>query len=184
MPLKRAAPSSESPACCYRVRRSRCSPGRRRSQPRRASKSTADDVRILNSALGAELEAIAAYQVGAESGLLQKPVLDLAVTFQGHHKEHADILRQDHCQARRQGGRRQGASTRSRPTRSRRRPTCCDLRRRSKRARSAPISAPCRCSATATSPRPPRASSATRRCTGRSLRNALGEAPVPVAFMS
>lgn len=54
--------------------------------------STAADVRILNSALGAELEAIAAYQLGAESGLLQKPVLDLAVTFQGHHKEHADIL--------------------------------------------------------------------------------------------
>ncbi len=50
------------------------------------------DVRILNTALGAELEAIAAYQVGAESGLLQKPVLDLAVTFQGHHKEHADVL--------------------------------------------------------------------------------------------
>jgi hypothetical protein len=37
-------------------------------------KSTASDVRILNSALGAELEAIAAYQLGAESGLLQKPV--------------------------------------------------------------------------------------------------------------
>jgi rubrerythrin len=55
-------------------------------------KSTASDVRILNSALGAELEAIAAYQLGAESGLLQKPVLDLAVTFQGHHKEHADVL--------------------------------------------------------------------------------------------
>ena len=54
--------------------------------------STAEDVRILNTALGAELEAIAAYQVGAESGLLQKPVLDLAVTFQGHHKEHADVL--------------------------------------------------------------------------------------------
>lgn len=50
------------------------------------------DVRILNSALGAELEAIAAYQVGAESGLLEKPVLDLAVQFQGHHKEHADLL--------------------------------------------------------------------------------------------
>jgi rubrerythrin len=50
------------------------------------------DVRILNTALGAELEAIAAYQVGAESGLLQKPVLDLAVTFQGHHKAHADLL--------------------------------------------------------------------------------------------
>jgi len=51
-----------------------------------------EDVRILNTALGAELEAIAAYQLGAESGLLQKPALDLAVTFQGHHKEHADVL--------------------------------------------------------------------------------------------
>jgi len=56
------------------------------------SKSAESDVRILNSALGAELEAIAAYQLGAESGLLQKPVLDLAVTFQGQHKEHADLL--------------------------------------------------------------------------------------------
>lgn len=54
--------------------------------------STEADARILNSALGAELEAIAAYQVGAESGLLQKPVLGLAVTFQGHHKEHAEVL--------------------------------------------------------------------------------------------
>lgn len=50
------------------------------------------DVQILNTALGAELEAIAAYQLGAESKLLQKPVLDLAVTFQGHHKEHAAVL--------------------------------------------------------------------------------------------
>ncbi len=58
----------------------------------KGDKSGASDLRILNTALGAELEAIAAYQVGADSGLLQKPVLDLAVTFQGHHKEHADIL--------------------------------------------------------------------------------------------
>ena len=50
------------------------------------------DVQILNTALGAELEAIAAYQLGAESKLLQKPVLDLALSFQGHHKEHADVL--------------------------------------------------------------------------------------------
>lgn len=56
------------------------------------SSASAADISILNSALGAELEAIAAYQVGAESGLLQKPVLDLAVQFQGHHKEHADVL--------------------------------------------------------------------------------------------
>jgi rubrerythrin len=54
--------------------------------------SAASDARILNTALGAEYEAVAAYQVGAESGLLQKPALDLAVTFQGHHKEHADVL--------------------------------------------------------------------------------------------
>jgi rubrerythrin len=58
----------------------------------KGGKSTASDVRILNTALGAELEAIAAYQLGADSGLLQKPVRDLAVTFQGHHKEHAEVL--------------------------------------------------------------------------------------------
>ncbi len=55
--------------------------------------SAANDVNILNTALGAELEAIAAYGVGAGSGLLKGPVLDLAVTFQGHHKQHADVLR-------------------------------------------------------------------------------------------
>jgi hypothetical protein len=52
----------------------------------------ANDVSILNSALAAELEAIAAYGVGAGSGLLQGPVLALATTFQGHHKQHADVL--------------------------------------------------------------------------------------------
>jgi rubrerythrin len=51
-----------------------------------------DDVAILNTALGLEHEAIAAYQLGAESGLLQKPVLEVATTFQGHHKAHADLL--------------------------------------------------------------------------------------------
>jgi len=50
------------------------------------------DVNILNTALGAEFEAVAAYQVGADSGLLQKPVRDLAVQFQGQHKAHADLL--------------------------------------------------------------------------------------------
>jgi rubrerythrin len=54
--------------------------------------SKAADARILNTALGAELEAIAAYQVGAESGLLEMPMLALALQFQGHHKEHADVL--------------------------------------------------------------------------------------------
>lgn len=54
--------------------------------------SPEQDITILNTALGAELEAVAAYQVGAESGLLTKPVLDVAVQFQGHHKEHASAL--------------------------------------------------------------------------------------------
>ena len=50
------------------------------------------DVDILNIALGLEWEAIGAYQIGAESGLLEPPVLDVAVQFQGHHKAHADAL--------------------------------------------------------------------------------------------
>lgn len=57
-----------------------------------ADASLTQDIDILNTALGAEQEAIAAYQVGAESGLLKKPALDLAVTFQGHHKAHAELL--------------------------------------------------------------------------------------------
>lgn len=56
------------------------------------SGSVKDDINILNVALGLEYQAIAAYQVGAESGLLQKPVLDTAVKFQGHHKAHAQVL--------------------------------------------------------------------------------------------
>ena len=57
-----------------------------------ATGNAASDVGILNVALGLEYEAIAAYQVAAESGLLQKPVLDIAVLFQSHHKGHRDAL--------------------------------------------------------------------------------------------
>lgn len=57
-----------------------------------SAKELEADVRILNTALGAELEAVAAYQVGAESGLLTKGVLPVAVLFQGHHKEHAAAI--------------------------------------------------------------------------------------------
>lgn len=35
---------------------------------------------------------MAAYQLGAESGLLTPGVRALAITFQGHHKEHIDAL--------------------------------------------------------------------------------------------
>ena len=50
------------------------------------------DVAILNVALTLEHEAIAAYQIGAESGLLQSGVLAVAVRFQSHHKAHRDAL--------------------------------------------------------------------------------------------
>lgn len=50
------------------------------------------DINILNVALGLEWEGINAYTLGAQSGLLQKPLLDVAVRFQADHKEHADTL--------------------------------------------------------------------------------------------
>ena len=54
--------------------------------------SAASDADILNTGLGGEFGAVAAYQLAADSGLLQKPVLDLAMQFQGQHKAHADFL--------------------------------------------------------------------------------------------
>lgn len=56
------------------------------------SSNPAADVGILNTALGLEYEAISAYQIGAGSGLLQKPVLEVAVKFQSDHKAHRDAL--------------------------------------------------------------------------------------------
>ncbi len=57
-----------------------------------SSSATMGDVNILNTALGLEHEAINAYQLGAESGLLQPAVLKVAVGFQSQHKEHRDAL--------------------------------------------------------------------------------------------
>jgi rubrerythrin len=54
--------------------------------------TTSNDVGILNVALGLEHEAINAYTLGAQSGLLPKAVLDLAVLFQSQHKAHRDAL--------------------------------------------------------------------------------------------
>lgn len=54
----------------------------------------ASDIRILNAALAAEHQAIAAYQVGAESQLLRPPTLEVASQFQGHHRAHAGLLAQ------------------------------------------------------------------------------------------
>lgn len=61
-----------------------------------SGKASADhtdtDIQILNTAIAAEHEAVAAYQIGADSGLLKSEVLQVAMTFQGHHKAHVDAL--------------------------------------------------------------------------------------------
>ena len=59
---------------------------------RAATGNAAQDVQLLNAALGLEHEGIAAYQLGAESKLLAPEVLKVAVTFQSHHKQHRDDL--------------------------------------------------------------------------------------------
>jgi rubrerythrin len=51
-----------------------------------------NDVKIMNVALGLEHQAIAAYQAGAETKLLSDPTLKVAVKFQDHHKQHRDAL--------------------------------------------------------------------------------------------
>jgi hypothetical protein len=52
----------------------------------------AGDVAILNLVLGLEDKAIAAYDAGARSKLLSPDQLRLAVSFQGDHKRHREIL--------------------------------------------------------------------------------------------
>jgi len=55
-------------------------------------KMVEQDLQILNAAIAAEHQAVAAYQLGAESGLLEPGVLKVAVAFQGHHKAHIAAL--------------------------------------------------------------------------------------------
>ncbi len=62
------------------------------SMARGTAAKPAEDVKILNTALGLEYQAVVAYQIGAETGLLTGPVLAAAVLFQGHHREHAAAL--------------------------------------------------------------------------------------------
>jgi rubrerythrin len=65
--------------------------------PARAAKNAAGhdpsrDAAVLNTALALEHEGINAYTLGAQSNLLEKPVLALAVKFQDDHKAHRDRL--------------------------------------------------------------------------------------------
>ena len=57
-----------------------------------SAETLSQDTKILNTAIAVEHEAIAAYQLGVESGLLSPDALKVAVKFQGHHKEHVDAL--------------------------------------------------------------------------------------------
>jgi rubrerythrin len=57
-----------------------------------AHEGGARDAAVLNTALALEYEGINAYTLGAQSNLLEKPVLALAVKFQDDHKAHRDRL--------------------------------------------------------------------------------------------
>ncbi|KCZ92871.1 ferritin-like domain-containing protein [Hyphomonas johnsonii] len=59
---------------------------------RASAEELSSDVQILNAAIALEHEGIAAYQIAATSGLLDPAVVDIGVTFQGHHKGHRDEL--------------------------------------------------------------------------------------------
>ncbi len=57
-----------------------------------SSSKIKQDLAVLNTALALEHEGIMAYQLGAESGLLKKDILKVAVSFQNHHKGHRETL--------------------------------------------------------------------------------------------
>jgi rubrerythrin len=54
--------------------------------------SARKDAAVINTALALEYEGINAYTLGAQSNLLEKPVLAIAVKFQDDHKVHRDRL--------------------------------------------------------------------------------------------
>lgn len=57
-----------------------------------SAQPTGQDVEILNAAIALEHEGIAAYTIAAGSGLLQPAVVQVGVTFRGHHMGHRDAL--------------------------------------------------------------------------------------------
>lgn len=58
----------------------------------RTDAAAENDIRILTTAVAAEHEAVAAYGVGAASGLLTAPTLAVAKSFRDHHRQHVDAL--------------------------------------------------------------------------------------------
>ena len=139
---------------------------------------------ILNGALAAEYQAIAAYQVGAESGLLQKPVLDLAVSSRAITRRTPTCSPQTIKQL---GGTPvccQGRNTTSRSTSSRRQ---ADVLRFAAGAgagrRSAYLGAVPALRRIAIWPRPAASILGDEAMHWAILRQALGDNPVPAAFV-
>lgn len=60
--------------------------------PKKSVEDPAADAGLINTALALEHEGIAAYQIAAESGLLESGVLQVGILFQSHHKGHRDEL--------------------------------------------------------------------------------------------
>lgn len=70
---------------------------RRPAQPAQSAQAASPaveegDIRILNTALALEHEAIAAYQLAVESRVVQRPFVPVLQLFQAHHSEHRDSL--------------------------------------------------------------------------------------------
>ncbi len=57
-----------------------------------ASQPSEADIDALNTILGLDHEAVAAYEIAAGSGLLSSGVVPVARLFQGHHEGHRDAL--------------------------------------------------------------------------------------------
>lgn len=57
-----------------------------------AKEDPSTDAGLINTALSLEHEGIAAYQIAAESGVLNDAVLQVGILFQSHHKGHRDEL--------------------------------------------------------------------------------------------
>jgi hypothetical protein len=86
-----AASASAAPASASQAAASSALASAAAKSPSSPSAKEAD-VTILNGAIDIEHQAIWTYKAAASTKLLQKPVLDVAVTFLGQHEQHRDAL--------------------------------------------------------------------------------------------
>ncbi|GEM_PF-1398419 len=86
-----AAPRASAPAAASQAAASSALGSAAAGSPSSPSAREAD-IAILNGAIDIEHQAIWTYKAAASTKLLQKPVLDVAVTFLGQHEQHRDAL--------------------------------------------------------------------------------------------